>query len=241
MASKVLLITGASSGIGAATARAAAVAGFHLALVARRADRLNALALETGALAVQGDVTRQDDLDDAVTRAVKEFGQVDAVFANAGVFHRGSLADGNPDEWADVINVNLTGVFRTVRAVLPHMIERGSGDVIMTSSIAGRVVYPGGGIYSATKFALYAVAEALRKETHSKGVRVSVIAPGYVANELWGDGSSTPDAWAAEADKGEALLSADIAAAVVYALQQPHNVNIADMLVLPSRLDVPSM
>jgi ribitol 2-dehydrogenase len=237
---KVVLITGASSGIGEATARALVNAGAKVVAFARSADKLEGLQRELGenCLALAGDVTSQTDLDQAVAQAMDRFGRIDAAFVNAGAFAEGSLAEPDPDEWAKLVDVNIMGVLRTVHAVLPQMIERGQGDIMLTGSIAGRVVYPGSTVYAATKHAVYAIAEGLRKEVFEKGIRVGVISPGMVANSIWG--FTDPAASRAEAERGTALLSEDVADAVVHALSLPAHVNIADLLILPTRSDVPS-
>lgn len=235
----VVLVTGASSGIGEATARALVTAGAKVVAFARSAGKLEALSrdLVDSCLAVVGDVTKQADLDRAVSQATERFGRLDAVFVNAGLFAQGSLADTDPDEWAKLVDVNILGAVRTIHAVLPQMISQGTGDVLLTGSIAGRAVYPDSVVYAATKHAVYAIAEGLRKEVFEKGVRVGVISPGYVANAIWGFTDSA--ASRAEAERGTALLNEDIAEAVVHALSLPAHVNIADMLVLPTRSDVP--
>jgi len=239
---KVVLITGASSGIGAASARALARAGARVALFARRGEELARIAEELGgdcALAVSGDVTSSLDIEQALARTVEKFGRIDAVFANAGIFTQGNLAEGNPDDWQRLIDVNIMGVLRVVRAVVPRFIEHRSGHILMTASIAGRGTYPSSAVYGASKAFVYALAKGLRKEVHEYGVSVGVISPGYTLNELWENGEVDLAARQRESEQGTALLSENIADAVVYAFSQPPNVNIADMLVLPTRSDVP--
>ncbi len=240
---KVVLITGASSGIGAATARALVGAGARVALFARSADKLKVLGDEFGAdraLVVPGDVTRQADLDGLVPAALEKFGRLDAVFANAGSAIPGRIAEGDPEVWARGIDLNLTGVLRTLRATVPHLVAQKSGQVLLTASIAGRTVWPGEVVYSATKYAVYGVAEGLRKEVADAGVGVSVISPGYTLNEFWGERGADPEAQRRQSEEGTALLSEDIAQAVVFALSQPPHVNITDMLVLPTRQNGPA-
>lgn len=239
---KVVLITGASSGIGAASARALAKEGAHVALFARRQSALTELAAEIGgakAIAVAGDVTSSLDLGRALEATIDRFGRIDAVFVNAGVFIQGSLADGDSDEWQKLIDVNVMGVLRTVRAVLPTFIEQQSGHILLNASISGRAVYPGSAVYGASKSFVCAIAKGLRKEVHEHGVNVGVISPGYTLNELWEHDGPDLEARTRESEAGRVLLSENIAAAVVYALSQPANVNVADLLVLPTRSDVP--
>ena len=239
---KVVLITGASSGIGAASARALAKAGAKVALFARREGAITELVAKIGdhmALAVPGDVSSSLDLTRALSATVAKFGRIDAVFVNAGVFMQGSLAEGDPDEWQSLIDTNIMGVLRTIRAVLPIFIEQQSGHILVNASISGRAVYPGSSVYGASKSFVYAIAKGLRKEVHEHGVNVGVISPGYTLNELWEHDGPDLAARKTESEAGRALLSENIADAVVYALSQPANVNIADLLVLPTRSDVP--
>ncbi len=240
---KVVLVTGASSGIGAASARALVAAGAKVALFARSADKLQALQKELGAasvLTLPGDVTRQADVDGLVPAILEKFGRLDAVFANAGSAIPGRIADGDPEAWARGVDLNIMGVLRTLRATVPHLVAQRSGQILLTASIAGRTVWPGEVVYSATKYAVYGIAEGLRKEVVQSGVGVGVISPGYTLNEFWGERGTDPEAQKRQREEGSALLSEDIAQAVVFALSQPPHVNITDMLVLPTRQDVPA-
>ncbi len=240
---KVVLITGAYSGIGAATARALVQAGAKVALFARSADKLETLKNELGAdnaLALPGDVTTQADVDKLVPAILEKFGRLDAVFANAGSAVPGRIAEGDPEVWARGVDLNIMGVLRTLRATVPHLLSQKSGQVLLTASIAGRTVWPGEVVYSATKYAVYGIAEGLRKEVVNSGVGVGVISPGYTLNEFWGERGTDPEAQQRQSEEGTALLSENIAQAVVFSLSQPANVNITDMLVLPTRQDVPS-
>lgn len=237
---KVTFITGASSGIGAATARALVRAGARVALFARSADKLDALAHDLGpnALALAGDVTESSDIERAVAEAIVQFGRIDVVFANAGVFAFDDMVNGDPDEWARMVDINVNGVLRTVRAALPGMVERGSGQVVITSSIAGRASYATSSVYAGTKHFLYGWAVALRKQVAPLGIGVSIISPGMVYNELWGEKPGSEEQKVqVEAQTG--LTSEDIAEAVVYLIGKPAHVNVADMLVLATRQEVP--
>jgi len=240
---KVVLITGASTGIGAASARALVAAGAKVVLFARSADKLQGLQDEFGtdhALALTGDVTRQADVDSLTPAALERFGRLDAVFANAGAAIPGRIADGDPEAWARGVDLNIMGVLRTLRATIPHLVAQQSGQVLLTASIAGRMVWPGEVVYSATKYAVYGIAEGLRKEVSQSGVGVSVISPGYTLNEFWGERGADSEAQRRQSEEGTALLSENIAQAVVFALSQPPHVNVTDMLVLPTRQDVPA-
>ena len=163
---KVIIITGASSGIGAATARRLAHFGCKLSLASRSADRMEALAAEIGAnaLAVPTDVTASDDVARLVEKTVAHFGRIDVLFANAGIYIPGQVAEGNPDDWANLMNVNVDGVFRTVHAVLPHMMAQQSGDILITSSISGFIDIHWEPIYSASKHAIQGFVHTLRRQ-----------------------------------------------------------------------------
>lgn len=238
LAGKVAIITGASSGIGAATARTLAGLGCRVTLAARSADKLRALAQELGshAIDVPTDLSIAADIANMVDRTVSHFGRVDILFANAGVYTPGQVADGDPNAWAKLIEVNVTGVFRCVHAVLPHMIAQHSGDILVTSSIAGVTELRDEPIYSASKYALQTFVHTLRRQVASKGIRVGAIAPGTVANELWGYTE------AAEIDKQimqrTAIRSEDVAQVVLFMLSQPAHITIRDVVILPQNQDI---
>jgi NADP-dependent 3-hydroxy acid dehydrogenase YdfG len=222
---KVLWITGASSGIGADTARHAAADGWRLVLAARSLDRLEALAEELGgpdrAVAVECDVTEWADQQAAVVTALEHFGRLDAAWANAGFgAERGFLA-ASVELWRSMILTNVYGAALTVRAALPALKES-RGHLLLTGSVAGRrhVV---GSLYSATKHAVHAMAESVRQELDGSGVRVTVIAPGMVDTPFF-------DAVPLEAP----LQSDDVARAVLFALSQPQHVDVNEVLVRPT-------
>jgi NADP-dependent 3-hydroxy acid dehydrogenase YdfG len=218
--SPVFVITGASTGIGAATARQAAAAGYAVVLAARSADRLEALAAETGGLAVPTDVTSWADNEALVARALDTHGRVDVVFANAGFGgQRGWLKD-PPEHWRDMLLTNVLGAAYTVRAAIPALRES-RGHALVTSSVAGRRVLPGS-FYSVTKHAVTAMAEALRQDLDGSGVRVTSIEPGMVDTPFFDNRPSG----ALEAD--------DIARAVMYAVSQPPHVDVNEILVRPT-------
>ena len=238
LAGRVVLITGASSGIGAATARALARCGCQLALAARSADRLTALADELGpdALAVPTDVTQSADAARMVDRTLDRFGRVDALFANAGIYIRGPLMDSGPDDWARLLDVNINGVLRCVHAVLPHLTAQNSGDILVTSSISGFSDIHGEPIYSASKHAVQGLVHTLRRQVAASGVRVMSLAPGMVANELW---NITDEAEIARRVAERACLrSEDVAEAAVFMLSQPPHVTIRDLVMLPQNQDL---
>ncbi len=220
----VLLITGASSGIGAATARAARAAGWRVVLAARSTDRLQELAEELGgpgvALAVRCDVTSWEDQQAAVQSALDAFEGLDAAFANAGFGGARGLLKDSPEKWREMILTNVYGAALTLRATIPAL-TASQGHVVLTSSVAGRRVLPGS-IYSVTKHAVTALGEAARQDLHGTGIRVTLIEPGMVDTPFF------------ENRPVEALEAADIARAVMFALEQPHHVSVNEILVRPT-------
>ncbi len=220
----VLLITGASSGIGEATARHAAAAGWRLALAARSLERLQSLAEELGgperALAVQCDVTDWGAQQQLVQRALEAYGQIDAAFANAGFGGpRGFLSD-TPEHWREMVLTNVYGAALTLRATIPAL-KQSSGHLLLTSSVAGRRALPGS-MYSCTKHAVTAMGEAARQDLHGTGIRVTLIEPGMVDTPFFDDKPT------------DALNGDDIARAVIYAISQPPHVNVNEILVRPT-------
>ena len=238
LAQKVVIITGASSGIGAATARALAKLGCKLVLAARSADKLHALAQELGdaALAVPTDLTIGSEVTALVSKTVAHFGRVDVLFANAGIYIPGQVAEGDPDAWANLMDVNVDGVLRCVHAVLPHMRAQRSGDILVTSSISGFIDIHWEPIYSASKHAIQGFVHTLRRQVAADNIRVGAIAPGMVANELWG--FTDPAAIDQQIAKHASLRSEDVAEAVVFMLAQPPHVTIRDLVMLPQNQDL---
>jgi ribitol 2-dehydrogenase len=235
---KVVLITGASSGIGSATARVLAARGCKLALAARSAERLQALAAEVGgdALAVPADLTVAADVTAMVAQTIARFGRIDVLFANAGIYIPGQVAEGDPDAWAKLMDVNVDGVLRATHAVLPGMIAQREGDILVTSSISGHIDIHWEPIYSASKHAVQAFVHTLRRQVMAHNIRVGAIAPGMVANELWGitDPADVDRRVAARAS----LRNEDVAEAVVFMLSQPRHVTIRDLVMLPQAQDL---
>jgi NADP-dependent 3-hydroxy acid dehydrogenase YdfG len=220
----VLAITGASTGIGAATARRAVEFGYRVVLAARSHDKLAALAEELGgddkALAVRCDVTSWEEQQALVAAALDRFGGLDAFFANAGFGAKRGFLEESVEHWKAMIDTNVLGAALSIRACLPHFRERNAGHVILTSSVAGRRVLPGS-LYSCTKFAVTAMGEALRQELSETDIKVTVIEPGMVDTPFFDDrptGALEPD---------------DIARAVLFALTQPPHVDVNEVLVRP--------
>ena len=236
LAGKTAVVTGASSGIGEATAQALSREGCNVVLAARREDRLNALAAELGegALAAPTDVTDPAACAALVARTVERFGTLEILVNNAGLGLYGSVAEGDPEDWRMMFDVNVLGVLYTTRAAVRQMLRQGAGDVVFVSSLAGRrVPRADGTVYAATKHAVNAVAEGLRMDVHEKGIRVINVEPGLVRTEF--PESSYPSAEEYYAEKEYSPLEAeDVAAAVVYALNQPPRVSVNEILVRPT-------
>jgi NADP-dependent 3-hydroxy acid dehydrogenase YdfG len=236
LAGKTAIVTGASSGIGEATARLLAHQRCNVVLAARREDRLNSLAAELGegALAVPTDVTDPAACQQLVSRAVGDFGSVDILVANAGLGLYASIAEADPEDWRRMFEVNVLGVLYVTRAAVRHMLGRSSGDVIFVSSLAGRrVPRADGTVYAATKHALTAVAEGLRMELHKEGIRVITVEPGLVRTEF--PESSYPSAREYYAQREYSPLEAeDIAEAVLFAVEQPPRVSVNEILLRPT-------
>lgn len=225
MTKKVMLITGASSGIGAATARAAAKAGYRLALAARSVDKLKSLQAELGgpdnALALECDVQDFKQQKTVVAQVKDQFGQLDVVFANAGRGGSpGGFSGADHEAWRDMILTNIYGVGLTLQAALPALRES-KGHVLLTGSAAGRATIPGS-MYSATKWAVSAIGYGLREELRGSGIRVTLIEPGMVDTPFFDE---KPE---------HALVDDDIARAVMYAVAQPEHVDVNEILVRPT-------
>ncbi len=230
---KVALVTGASSGIGLATAEALLGAGAKVALVARSAEKLAAAVARLGpdALAVPADLTAPGASETVLASVEATLGPVDILMANAGVYLDGDLADNDPAAIDRVLATNIVAVFQIVRAALPGMIERGAGDVLVTSSVAGHQAIPWEPVYSASKHAVQSFVHGLRQQVGPLNLRVMAIAPGVVLNDLWG--ISDPAEIDSKAAEGLGLRSEDVADAALFMLTRPQNVTIRDLVILP--------
>lgn len=239
LSEKVVIITGASSGIGAATARLLADYHCRLTLAARSESKLQTLAgsLDTETLVIATDVTVPGDIINMVNKTVQTFGRVDVLFANAGIYIPGQVEEGDPDAWANLMKVNVDGVLRCVHAVLPQMKAQQSGDILVTSSISGFIDIHWEPIYSASKHAIQAFVHTLRRQVARDGIRVGAIAPGAVANELWGF-SDPAEIEKASVKEHAYLRSEDVARAVAFILSQPPHVTIRDLVMLPQNQDL---
>src|SRR5579875_1681515 len=236
---KVALITGASSGIGAALARALAGRGAQVALAARRTERVHDLASEIGqnggqALAITADVRDEDSVKAMVQATVDRFGGIDILIPNAGLGYRASIVESDTQRWKTMLDTNVFGVLLTLKYAIPHVVARGRGDVFLLSSVAGRVVATGGAGYSATKFAVNAIGEALRQEVSRKGVRVTLLEPGVVVTEFQQVADYPPgiiESWLGEHPP---IQPEDIAQAVLAVLALPPHVVVNELLIRPT-------
>lgn len=238
LAGKTAAVTGAASGIGLECARHLLSEGAEVVLVDRAADRLGALCEELGSAAHP---LVADLLDGRQTSALMErieplVGPLDILHVNAGAYVGGSVADGDPDVWDVVLNLNVNAAFRCAHAVLPHMIGRGTGDIVFTSSVAGMIPVVWEPIYTASKHAVQAFVHTLRRQVAPHGLRVGAVAPGPVVTALLDD---WPQAKMEEALRNGSLMQAtEVADAVIYMLTRPRTVTIRDMVILPQSADI---
>ncbi|MFK0161290.1 SDR family oxidoreductase [Rhizobium sp. NPDC090279] len=235
---KVALITGASSGIGRATALALGEQGVKLTLVGRSAERLEAVADKASGdtLVLPADLTEPDAIKTVVNATIERFGRIDILLPNAGLYIPGDVAEGDPDAWDELIAINVNSVFRLARAALPGMIAQSGGQIVVTSSVAGHQAIHWEPIYSASKHAIQAFVHGLRRQTMRHNIRVGSVAPGVVLNELWG--YTDPAAIDAKVEAREGLRSEDVADAVIFMLTRPANVTIRDLVILPQTQDI---
>ncbi|MGY1787363.1 SDR family NAD(P)-dependent oxidoreductase [Geodermatophilus sp. SYSU D00698] len=241
LSGRVALVTGASSGIGEATAVALAEAGAAVAIGARRADRLDALAgklRDDGArvLTLDLDVTDEASCRAAVARTREELGGLDVLVNNAGVMLLGTIVGADVEDWRRMLSTNVLGLMYMTHAAIDGMVEQGSGDVVNVSSVAGRTARKGAGVYNASKWAVNAFSESLRQEVTTRGVRISLVEPGAVATELT-DHITQPDAKAASVrmyTEMTPLQAGDVARAITYVVSQPPHVAVNEVLVRPT-------
>jgi NADP-dependent 3-hydroxy acid dehydrogenase YdfG len=241
LSGQVVAVTGASSGIGEATALAAADAGAAVALAARRTDRIEALAAKIvgnggRAIAVTTDVSDEEQANRFIGRTIDELGGLDVLVNNAGVMLLGPVLGASTEEWRRMIDANLYGVIYSTHAAVGHLVEQGSGHVLTVSSIAGVRASAGSAVYNATKFGVNAFSEALRQEVAEHNVRVTTMNPGAVATEL--RTHLSPEMQQAQRDRFAditVLEATDIANAIMYVLGQPEHVSLNDILIRPTK------
>jgi ribitol 2-dehydrogenase len=233
LAGKGAVVTGASTGIGLAIARELHRLGASVVISARSRERLESAVGSVGerCTAVVADVTQAEDVDRLIGGAIETHGGIDVLVANAGVYVGGDVWDSDPEALDQLLRTNVTGVVRTVRAALPHMLERRSGDIVVTSSVSGHQAIYWEPVYSASKHALQAFVHGVRRQLAGTGVRMGAIAPGVVLNELWGvsDAAEIEEKVA----RAEGIRSEEVADAVGYMLTRPPHVNIRDLVILP--------
>jgi len=238
---KVVVIAGASSGIGEATTRRLAKDGAKLVIAARREERLQQLAesLPDADITYRAaDVSKPEDMESLAKLALERYGRIDAIFNNAGVMPTANLSEIHRDEWKMMLDVNIMGVLNGIAAVLPTMREQRSGHIIATDSVAGHVVYPGSAVYCGTKFAVRAIMEGLRQEERENNIRSTLISPGLVNTELY---TTISDKEVGESLKkaseipGVGLSAEDVAEAVAYAVGTPDTVAVSEVVLRPTR------
>ncbi|MCI3943696.1 glucose dehydrogenase [Pseudomonas syringae] len=235
---KVAAITGGASGIGLACAKEMLAAGAQVALIDRSREGLEKACVELGpnAFPVVVDLLDPDSVKTMLPQILDRFGRLDIFHANAGAYIGGEVANGDPDQWDRMLNLNINATFRSVQAVLPHMIERGSGDIILTSSIAGLIPVVWEPIYTASKHAIQAFTHTLRRQLIKHGVRVGAVAPGPVVTALISD---WPQSKLDEAKASGALMEAnEVAEAVLFMLTRPRNVVVRDLIIMPFSVDL---
>ena len=238
LSGKVAAVTGAASGIGLECAKAMLEAGARVALVDHAAEKVKDLCAKLGsrAIPVVVDLTDPKSVAGMLPQILEKAGTIDIFHANAGSYVGGEVVDGDPDAWDRMLNLNINAAFRSVHAVLPHMVQRKTGDIIMTSSIAGLVPVVWEPIYTASKFAVQAFVHTVRRQVAKHGIRVGAVAPGPVVTALLSD-------WPKE-KMDEALASGslmeptEVAAAVMFMLTRPRNVTIRDLVILPQSTDL---
>jgi len=238
LSGKVAAVTGAASGIGLACARAMLSAGASVALVDRAADRLEELCRELGdrAIPIATDLLDSSSVARMMPQILEKTHRLDIFHANAGAYIGGEVISGDPDAWDRMLNLNINSVFRSVHAVLPHMVERKGGDIIVTSSVAGLIPVVWEPIYTASKHAVQAFVHTVRRQVAKHGIRVGEVAPGPVVTALLSD---WPKAKMEEALAAGSLMEPkEVADAVLFMLTRPRNVVIRDLVILPQSLDI---
>ena len=238
LSGKVAAVTGAASGIGLECARTFLAAGARVVLVDFAEDRLRQICAELGpeAIPVVVDLTEKASVEAMMGQILSHAGQLDIFHANAGSYVGGEVVDGDPDAWDRMLNLNVNAAFRSVRAVLPHMVERGTGDIVMTSSIAGIVPVVWEPIYTASKHAVQAFIHTVRRQVAKHGIRVGGVAPGPVVTALLKD---WPQAKLDEAKASGSLMEpTEVAAAVLFMVTRPRNVTVRDLVIVPQGLDL---
>jgi len=235
---KTIAITGAASGIGLACARRYLAGGAKVVLIDRDEATLTTICAEAGPMAIPLviDLLSPASMATLMPQILQRAGHLDVFHANAGAYVAGDVWEGNPDAWDRMLYLNINAVFRTIQAVLPHMIERGTGDIIATSSVAGHTPVVGEPIYTASKHAVTAFVSTVRRQVIRHGIRVGEVSPGPVATALLKDW--VPERLEKAKRDGALLVAEDIAEAVVFMLTRPRSVTIRDIIILPAAFDI---
>jgi ribitol 2-dehydrogenase len=235
---KVAAVTGAASGIGLECAKAMLAGGARVVFIDRAADAVKKICadLGSGAIPLVVDLTDPESVGGMMPEILRQTGQLDIFHANAGAYIGGEVVDGDPDLWDRVLNLNINAAFRSVQAVLPHMVERKTGDIIMTSSIAGMVPVVWEPIYTASKHAVQAFVHTVRRQVAKHGIRVGAVQPGPVVTALISDWPK--DKLESELAAGGLIEPGEVAEAVIFMLTRPRNVTIRDLVILPQSNDL---
>ena len=239
LAGKVVIVTGASSGIGAAAVRLFAEHGCKLTLAARSLDKMQALAEELSAetLCLRADMTLPADIEMMVERTIQHFGRVDVLFANAGIYVPGEFAEGDLNAYSTMLDINVDAVMRCMYAVIPHMKAQGSGDILVTSSISGHIDIHWEPVYSASKHAVETLVNTLRRQLAPFGIRVGSLAPGRVANDMQ-NLSDPAEIERVSIGEHNYLKSEDVAEAALFMLSRPPHVTLRSLVMLPQKQDI---
>lgn len=236
---KIVVIMGASSGVGEATTKRLAEEGAKLVIAARREDRLKALveSLPNADISYAvADVTNKDDVQAVIDLAVEKYGRVDVLFNNAEVMPHSPLSETRFDEWRQMLDVNIMGVLNGIAAVLPIMKKQQSGQIVTTDSVAGHVVFQQGAVYCGTKFAVRAIMEGLRQEERKNNIRSTLISPGTVDTELHTTiNNPKRREWVEDLQRTIGLQSSDIADAIAYAISTPETVAVSEIIIRPTK------
>jgi ribitol 2-dehydrogenase len=238
LSDKVAAITGAASGIGLECAKALLAAGVRVVLVDRAEDKLRDICAELGpqAIPLVTNLTDPVSVNAMMPQILEKAGKLDIFHANAGSYVGGEVVDGDPDAWDRMLNLNVNAVFRSIHAVLPHMVERKTGDIIVTSSISGLVPVVWEPIYTASKHAVQAFVHTVRRQVAKHGIRVGAVAPGPVVTALISDWPK--EKLEQELAAGGLIEATEVAAAVLFMLNRPRNVTIRDLVILPQSSDL---
>lgn len=238
---KIIVIMGASSGIGEATVRMIAEKGGKLVIAARRKDKLKAIKESLPEADIRyktADVTNYEDVKAVIDLAMATHGRIDVLYNNAGIMPTAPLIEGRREEWKQMLEINVMGALNGIAAVLPIMVEQKSGHIITTDSVAGHVVWHSSAVYCGTKFALRAIMEGVRQEQRENNIKSTIVSPGAVRTELYktiNDKEASQQILELHSEEGYGLNPEDVAAAVVFAIETPDHMSISDIIIRPTK------